>query len=287
MESAAEESSDEAPEENDEAVDYRALAAQLLQEESGITLDTIKEDLKETWWMEKFYNDTVKDVGITDDEVKTYYDELLADQKLTYAEYPEEFEYAHLNGDAVLYRPEGYRAVRDILIAFASPVDAARAGVLTDRMEFGSGDETTQAELDALYAPLEATAQEVLEKLNAGQSFDSLMAEYGCSEDLAEEPLRSEGYYISDDSFINSVEFVEGSLLLDQPGQISAPLRSVYGIHLVQYIGDVPAGEVPLAEAEASVRAEALALKQAEYYESQRETMLEQANVKYYPERLH
>ena len=264
----------------------RDEAAKRLKEESGVTQESIASELKETWWMQKFYDYTVKDVTITDEEVQTYYDELLADQKIAFPQYPESFEYAHLNGDAVTYRPEGFRAVRDILIPFPDNATATRASELTDKLEFDSGDAEAREQLEALYAPLDATAQEVLEKLSAGQSFDSLMSEYGCSEDLNTDKLKTEGFYITDSSFVNSVEFVEGSLLLDTPGDISTPLRSVYGVHLVQYIGDVPAGEVPLEEIRDEVRAEALDLKRSEYYEAQREAMLEQANVRYYPERL-
>ena len=274
--------------EGEEAPDeahLRADAADYLEKESGVTLESVTEDLKEIWWMQKFFDHVVKDVTVSDEEVQTYYDELLADQQKAFAEYPEEFEFAHLNGDAIAWRPENYRAVRDILIPFGD--DADEAADLMEQLELGTADESARARLDEICAPLEAAAGEALDKLNAGQSFESLMAEYGCSEELAEEPLRSEGFYLRDGSFVNSVEFVEGSLLLEQPGQISAPLRSVYGVHLAQYIGDVPAGQVPLEEIRDAVRAEALELKQSEYYEHQRQAMLEQANVKYYPDRLH
>ena len=237
--------------------------------------------------MQKYFDYVVKDVTVDDEEVRTYYDELLTDQKNVFPQYPEAFEFAHMNGDAVTFRPEGYRAVRDILIRFPDGATAAQASELTNRLEQNGGDEEARTRLEALYAPLEATAQEALEKLNAGQSFESLMKEYGCSDELDTDKLRAQGFYISDNSFVNSTEFVEGSLLLDQPGDISTPLRSLYGVHLVQYIGDVPAGQVPLEEAWDEVRAEALSLKQSEYYDQQRDAMLEQANVKYYPERLH
>ena len=263
----------------------RAAAAQAMETDSGVTLASITAELKQNLWAQKYFDYVVKDVSVSDEEVQTYYNELLEDQKGLFREYPEEFEYAHLVGEAIVFRPEGYRAVRDILIPFESSADAEAASDLMEQLEDGPV-EAVQVQLEALFAPLEAKAQEVQEKLNAGQSFDSLMDEYGCSDDLAEEPLRTEGYYVSENSFVNSLEFVQGSLMLDQPGQVSAPLRSMFGIHLVQYVGDVPSGEVPLSEAADAVRAEALAMRQSDYYEAQRDALLEQANVKYYPERL-
>ena len=103
---------------------------------------------------------------------------------------------------------------------------------------------------------------------------------------LKEAPLRNEGYYITAASFVNSLEYVEGSMMLEQPGQVSAPLRSPLGLHLVQYIGDVTPGQVPLADVRDAVAAEALKQKQTQYYEQQRDTLLDAAQVKYYPERL-
>ena len=75
-------------------------------------------------------------------------------------------------------------------------------------------------------------------------------------------------------------------MLLEQPGQVSAPLRSMFGLHLVEYIGDVPAGDVPLADVADAMREGALKEKQDDYYAEQRQALLDAANVKYYPERL-
>ena len=269
----------------------RETAARQLSEEGGVTQASIAEQLKQSWWAQKFYDHIVADVTISDDEARAYYDALLSQQRQAFTATPEDFEYAHLTGETIVFRPEGYRAVRDILIPFTSEADAERAEDLLDDLEMIDEDpdalaETQQA-LDALFAPLEKTAEEAQQKLANGAAFADLMDEYGCDEALASEPLRSEGYYITDTSFVNSVEYVEGSMMLEQPGQVSAPLRSAYGLHLVEYIGDVTPGEVPLSEVEAAVRADALAQKQADYYAQQRQALLEAANVKYYPERLH
>lgn len=269
----------------------RDTAAQRLADEGGVTLEGITEQLKQSWWSQKFYDYTVKDVTVTDEEVQAAYDALMAEQKADFAATPEDFEYAHQTGRAVVWRPEGYRAVRDILVPFESEEDAYKAESLLDDLEMIDEDpealQQAQDELNTLYAPLEKQAEEVQQKLADGADFADLMAEYGCSEPLTEEPLRSEGFYVTDTSYVNSMEYVQGAMMLEQPGQVSSPLRSRYGVHLVEYIGDVASGEVPLSEVEDAVRAEALAQKQAEYYAQQRQQLLEDAHVKYYPERLH
>ena len=269
----------------------RDTAAQELAADGGITLDSITAQLKQNWWSQKFYDYTVKDVTVSDDEVQAYYDALLARQKEAFAATPEDFEYAHQMGETIVWRPEGYRAVRDILIAFESDADSERAADLLDDLEMIDEDPDalaeTQSALNTLYAPLEKKADEAQQKLAGGAAFADLMDEYGCDELLKREPMRSQGYYVTDTSFVNSVEYVEGSMMLEQPGQVSAPLRSAFGVHLVEYIGDVTPGDVPLSEVQDAVRADALKAKQAEYYAQQRQALLEDAHVKYYPERLH
>ena len=263
----------------------REEAAQSLAEESGVTLESVTDALKRDLWSRKFYDHIVAEVDVSDEEVQACYDALLSRQKETYAVYPDEFEYAHQTGELIVYRPEGYRAVRDILIPFEGE-DARTAASLTEQIELGEADEGVREQLEALYAPLEKKAQQAQQKLADGADFSALMDEFGCDAVLQAEPMRSEGYYVSDHSYINSVEYVEGSMMLEQPGQVSAPLRSVFGVHLVQYIGDVAPGEVPLEEVADAVRAEALKQKQAAYYDQQRQALLEAAQVKYYPERL-
>ena len=264
----------------------RESAAKRLEEESGVTLESVTEALKKNWWSQKYFDSIVKDVTVTDEEVQACYDAMVEKQRQNYTAYPEDFEYAHLTGEMILYRPEGYRAVRDILIPF-DDADATEVSRLTEQVELGEADEEVRAKLDALYAPLEATAQKAQDKLAAGAAFSDLMDEYGCDPALKSEPMRSEGYYINENSFVNSVEYVEGSMMLEQPGQVSTPLRSMSGVHLVEYIGDVTPGAVPLADVLDEVRAAALKEKQTAYYEEQRQALLEAAQVKYYPDRLH
>ena len=270
---------------SDDPGETRESAAKKLEAE-GVTLESVVESLKQSWWSQKYFEHIVKDVTVTDGEVQACYDALLTAQKDEYTAYPEDFEYAHTNGDLVVFRPEGFRAVRDILIPFSAE-DAAVVATLTEQVELGEADDNAREQIDAMYETLNDKVKEVQDKLAAGEAFESLMDEYSCSPALKEEPLRSEGFYITANSFVNSTEYVEGSMMLEQPGQVSAPLRSAFGVHLVQYIGDVTPGEVPLADVADAVREEALKQKRDAYYDQQRQAMLEEANVKYYPERLH
>lgn len=272
--------------------EVKSAAEAYMRDEEGITLESIVAELEADWPTQKFYEEIVKDVTVTDAEVEEYYREELAMQKETFTQYPEEFEYSHTDGDLILYRLDGYRAVRDLLIPFASDEDEIRAQELMDQisqldpLSDAQRIQELEAELNPLFAPLEATAKEIQDKLQAGESFMALVDQYGSDEMMESEPVRSEGYYISDTSYLFSTEFIQGSMILERPGQVSSPLRSTSGLHLVEYLQDVVPGDVPLEEVRDAVEAKALEARQRAYYDEQTTAMLEEANVQYYPERL-
>ena len=70
-----------------------------------------------------------KDVSATDDEIKTYYDDLLKSQKESYTTTPADYltaaeDYQKNAGDPMLFTPEGYVRVRSITISPAGEVSA-------------------------------------------------------------------------------------------------------------------------------------------------------------------
>ena len=272
--------------------EVRADAERYMQEEENITLQAITDEIKADWPAQKYYREIVKDVTVSEEEVQQYYQEQLAIQRENYSQYPEEFEFAHTDGALILYRPAGYRAVRDILIPFENDEDEVKATELMDEISQldpqadAARIQEIEAELNPLFAPLEATAKEISDKLQAGESFMSLADQYGKDEMMESEPVHSEGYYINENSYLFSTEFIQGAMILDQPGQVSAPLRSPSGLHLVEYLSDVTPGDVPLDEVRETIEAQALEIRQRAYYDEQTAAMLEEANVQYYPERL-
>ena len=272
----------------------QAAAEKYMREEAHITEETLAAELLTELPAEKYYAHVTGDVTVSDADVQALYDERLAEQRAAFTEYPEEFEFAHSEGELVLYNLDGYRAVQNLQLSFASEADAARAQALTDQLDrldpMKDADaeqiKALEAELDPLYAPLEATAQEIADKLQAGENFATLMDQYGADAQMAKGALRDTGYYISDHSFLFSTEFIQGSMILDHPGQVSSPLRSGSGLHLVKYLKDVAPGEVSLEDVRDAVEAEALKAKRDAAYEEHVAALLDQSNVRYYPERL-
>ncbi|MBA4347869.1 MAG: hypothetical protein C0413_03355 [Clostridiales bacterium] len=86
----------------------------------GYTEEALKEALKDQ---------ITKDVTATDEEIQTYYNDLLASQKETYTTTPADYSQAaedfQINGgDPMLYTPEGFVRVRSIAISPATELPA-------------------------------------------------------------------------------------------------------------------------------------------------------------------
>lgn len=139
---------------------------------------------------------------------------------------------------------------------------------------------------DTAYAALQPTVDEIVAKLAAGETFDALMTQYGEDTGMQSEPGKTEGYLVCEGSTQWVTAFTEASMALAKVGDVSAPFRTDYGIHIVRYESDVAEGAVPLADVQAAISAELLSAKQDELYNSTVAQWVTQANAKIYKDRL-
>lgn len=273
-------------EEADAAVDA------YMKDEVGITLEGLVEENTKDYWIQKLYAKVCESVTVTDEALQAAYDSLLASQKELFEGSSEEYEYAALVGEPIAYNLPGYRRVRHILLSFDSTETEEQATSLTEQIAQLDPEKDAeqiaalQAQLDALYTDLDAKAQEILDQLAAGTSFDDLLEQYGQDEAMMFEPTKTTGYYISNSSTQWASEFVEGCMMLEEPGQISTPIHTVSGVHLIEYVADVPAGEVPLSEIRDALSEQVLEDLQEAAYDEQIAQWIADADAKYYPERL-
>ena len=124
--------------ESEGAADVEARTQEIFQEQidaAGMELDV---DGFRNFMVERYTEEAIKEalkaevtkgVTATDEEIQTYFDDLLASQKETYTTTPADFGYAaedfQMNGgDPMLYTPEGYVRVRSIAISPAGEVSA-------------------------------------------------------------------------------------------------------------------------------------------------------------------
>ena len=251
-------------------------------EADGITLESCRADLEDEWWQEKLRDYATQDVALTDEAVQEVYDQYLSEQQAAYDLNPEQYEYTRRYEETtVVYNPAGYRTFKQVLIPFDAE-DALR--VQDIYFELSSLNEETDAqriaelngELDTLYAALEPTAEEALDRLAQGADFEA---------DLPS--VQSDGYYISAGSTTYDAAIQTAALALAEPGDVSQePVRTAEGLSILYFNAEVPAGPVPLEDVRAQLEAEALETLRHDTYEAQVAQWVEEADITYHREAL-
>ena len=266
----------------------RLEAARRLEADEGVTEASIAAQLREDYWLQKLRAAVTADVELTDEALEADYQALLERQRQLFTDAPGEYDYARLNGERVLYNPEGYRVVRQILFAPDEAGQTRLAALLDERADLDPyGDAARVREIDAalaeLYAPLEAEAAEAAEALAGGEDFDALVWTLSDDPDAVTD---GGSLYVGPQTLRWGEAFTEAALALETPGSLSAPVRGPGGVHLILYVEDVPAGEVPLDDIRDEFAAEALAARRDAAWEAQLQAWEEELHVRLYPERL-
>ena len=168
-----------------------------------------------------------------------------------------------------MYKPEGYRAVTHILL----PVDPEvlnRWVDLSARLEEqnetteptdGSAPEAGEGEPEepvtpemveearlAVVASVQDTLDQINAELEAGATFDEMILKYGIDEGMKNDAQRSAGYEVHKYSLMYDANFTRAAMSLEKVGDISEPVVSQLGVHILYYLRDVPGGAVELTD---------------------------------------
>ena len=292
-----------------------AAAAQAVID-MGYDYDYYLEALTDNQLVSNVYDYVTKDVTVSEEEIEAAYDGYVADDEATYAN-PYQFENAFSSDTTIYYTPEGYRNVKHILFKFdddqatrydelstrladleAEQVAAAEAADATPAPEAEDGEAESpraiteieadiaqvSADLDALYEELMPEAEAAIERFNAGEDIDALIAE------LSDDNMPEAGYVVSEtaDAAAQAWDpaFTAGALSIEEVGGLSEPVRGVYGIHLIYYAGDLTPGATPLEDVHDVVEEQTLQNKITQTYADQISAWKEELNLVTYPENL-
>jgi len=266
----------------EDATDEEARAALIADMESqGYTPQAIEQNLLKTAVNDKLREMLTANVELTEEALIEYYDACVEKDREIYSEDPSEFEYAMFGG-APAYVPEGFRAVKQIFIALSDEQADALMSLeyeLTDlniaiegQEERDEGDMNRKAELEAeiqaINDSLRARADEVAAKIAEGADFDALIELYGSDPEMTNVPGMTRDYYVWAGSDTWGAEFTEAAMALKDIGDISEPVRTYMGVHIIKYMGELTAGVVPLEDIRAALEPEALATLKEEAYEA-------------------
>ena len=301
----------------EEITDDMKAEALAYWESAGTNYDAILDSYIESEVYAAVEDYILKDVAITEEDVQAAYQDMIDDNKSAYTD-DATYNADRTNGEAIAWNPEGYRAVKHVLIQFdddqaalyselQSQLDSLNAekeaienpAEETEEATEEAAEETAEprtieeinadiaacaVEVEALYSQLLPTAEEVIAKFNEGAAFEDLIAEYNADPGMNSEPTATQGYAVKEGSTYWDPAFTEGAMSIAEIGGISAPVYGSYGIHIIYYMGDVPAGEVDLEEIRTAVEESALYAKENDTYAAQIDAWVEEMNVEYHYE---
>ena len=84
----------------------------------GLTQEVLTQQMIESYAEEQLYNYVTGDITVSDDEVKAKYDAMVAADEAAYADSDYSYNNARNDGSTITWNPEGYRAVKHVLIKF-------------------------------------------------------------------------------------------------------------------------------------------------------------------------
>ena len=247
--------------------------------------------------MEQSLRDAVTEVS--DEDLQAAYDAKVAEQQESYTDGSSFESDMSGDSAIVCWMPEGYRTVKHILVipedelmstyktavsdlsSAQSTLEGYQAELAAlnddDATEGARTAEEIQADIDAAEASVasaqsavETAAQacldsvkdktdEIYARLEAGEDFEALIAEYGEDPGMQNEPTSSRGYYVSAASTNWEVNFRDAAMALENVGDYTTePVLSGSGVHIIRYESDVTAGPVALDEVRDALYAETL-----------------------------
>ena len=266
------------------------------------------------------------DLVLTEDMVQAYYEtQFLDPDRERYEDNIQLYEQEVLNGQKEsFYTPAGYRYLRQILMDYPEEVTAklrneqahvsSAGNRVAEAMQALTEAATTVEDLNDLAAPradydaaageldrarqalaekrealtlplIQDKLREIDERLSAGIDFRSLIDAY--SDDKSEMNREAEGYPFHPESKNWPQNFIDAASALEKPGDVSAPVLTDLGIHILYYAGDVPAGaHVLTAEEQETLNASALMYYQGLELEGLMETWKDEYDIETHPELL-
>ena len=287
---------DESSEEDKTAA--RADTLSYIEANYGYTEESYIAEVLENMPLNNAYNaiiDELKasrpDLTATEEEILAAYNDTVNEEMEYIGNDAGMYEmYQNYYGYTFHYIPEGYRGVTHILLKVDQELLdnwtnlSARLEESHEETEStGESEEPAETEEPVTEEMVEAARQAILDsqketldainaKLESGVSFEDLIAEYGTDPGMQDENNLKNGYSIHPDSIIYDADFTQAAAALEKVGDISDPVISQFGIHILYYLRDIPAGPLDMSDEEkeslrTEIESERISLAFSEYYD--------------------
>ena len=270
-------------------------------DEQGFTREYLRQTTIEEEILSRYCAYVTEDIAVTDEEVRAYYQEQVDAQKASYDAYPSLYAQEAQDGEtAIYYAPEGVRSIFHILLLYSDEeqqaVTSLNAQIDAARQELASGEGDADAlneriaalesERDEALTDLYARAQGIYDRLEAGEDFFALMDEAGEDPGMQGEPYRTSGYltWAGNGSFVE--EFQDGAMALENPGDVSEPVLTSYGLHIILFDHEIESGAVPFDEVSDQISQALLKSRVDEAYDKAVDALYEAADIEYHLENI-
>ncbi len=204
----------------------------------------------------------------TEEEIQDVFNQVGPIYQQQYENDVQTYEYmTQFSGQTSWYTPAGYRGIIHILLAGdkdlvgqVRTLEAAFEEQQQAEAQEAPASDTEQPAQDEAKEPvtlemIQAARQKVLdakadvikeiyERLAKGESFESLIAEFGEDPGMTNPDNLEKGYPVHKDSVVWDPAFVKGAFAekMQQAGDVSDPVVGANGIHILKYLRDVPSG---------------------------------------------
>lgn len=263
----------------------RLAAAEEALAKSNITAASLYARALDDLLIAQHYAFIADGVSVSESELRAAYDERCAAQKAAYAQSPAQFERAMLENEIVCFIPDGARRIRHILILADTDDQAALSELLAQKTDANAAE--IDAQIATLAAPLLERADMLRARLDAGESFASLMAEYRDDPRIRPSPFTGGEYgYVAESGCVWDNTLRAAALALTETGDVSAPVVTPLGVHLIQHAGDMTAGAVDFESVRIRLEEELTAQAKERAYEDRVAALFDMADIVWYDDRL-
>ncbi len=229
-------------------------------ESNNYTPETVLAQTKDSELFARVFATVTGDLDMEEEALKALFDQKVAAAKEAYAKSLAQYD-ADVKSNAIIYYvPQGVRAVKHILINM-DRTEAAELKNTIAKLDALPQDDPGRAELEKkiadLKAPVQAKLDEIMAKVAAGEDFEALIDAYGEDPGMKQGAAsRETGYEMNKDTTQFVPEFQAAGMALEKPGDVSEPILTDFGYHIIRYDHDI---ESKTAEYEATK----IALKEA------------------------
>ncbi|MCM1335166.1 MAG: peptidylprolyl isomerase [Bacteroides sp.] len=220
------------------------------REEELLTADLSRAELttdifltweKNAFVQEKLLTKLTENIEITETQVDEMFDEYVQMAKDALTEDP--LSYEANSTYTWIYIPEGTRLADQILLIF----DDETMDAISEARTAGNDEEADRIRDEAYESGLKERAEELITRLNNGEDFNTLQAEY--NDDSGDDPY---AVIVGAQRYVP--EFTEAVFSIEEIGGISEPSVSDYGVHIIRYEGDAFVSDEDIVEIKQSMK---------------------------------